>query len=1002
MKLLHYHENQKIVRMGTRKKRSYYVPASSFELAELSRDYSDRMISLNGDWAFSYHENDLTLPEKFYEEDFDESSFDTIPVPSVWQNFGYGSHNYINTRFPIPYDPPYVPFDNACAVYIRDFYLLSDEFDKHLVFEGVDSCHYVYVNGQFVGYAEGSHNTSEFDITKFVHEGKNRIAVLVYRYCDGTYLEDQDKLRMSGIFRDVYVLLRPKKRVEDFFIHEDFSKDFKTATLSVDLTVKGNVKPVLTLLDGDDVIAKTDSNETMTIKNVHLWNAEDPYLYTLVIETKDEVIVKEVGFRKIEIKDRVVYLNGKKIKFKGVNRHDSSPFNGYAVTMEEMIEDITMMKAHNFNAIRTSHYPNSPLFLELCDRIGMYVIDETDLEIHGPVNVFGGNDYDIFGMLADDETWYEAILDREESNVERDKNVTSVLIWSMGNECGYGINFEKASHWIKEKDPSRLCHYESAGNAKNYNVEKLSPAPLCDFHYTVRPDGKYDFDGLDLYSKMYPGLPEMREYVEKGDKPMILCEYTHAMGNGPGDAEDYWELIYKEDVLCGAFVWEWCDHSIYMGMTEDGRDKFYYGGDWNDKYNDDNFCMDGLVYPDRRPHTGLLELKNVLRPVRLVKSNGNVFTFKNMLDFTDLKDMISICYEIKTDGTIISSGEFNVSCKPHGTVKVVVTDEIPEDPKTTITFRYKNIDPMKADFMPDEMGVDQDIIPVYEEDIPVSFETPEVFENEEYIVIEGKKFRYTYSKRLGAFTDLVKNQVSYINKPMGINIFRAPIDNDRSVRLEWESLHYDDIRVRTKKVSVKEKDQMIVLKAELIVSAPTIAPILKVDATYTITDSGMISVVLKGEKDARMKFLPRFGLRLFMDEAFEQVSYYGYGPNESYIDKRRSSTLDRFNTTVTRLHENYLKPQENGSHYGTEDLVLTSSKGGQVKVTGIGFSFNASHYSQEELTRKKHSYEIEKSGYTILCIDEMSGVGSNSCGPELAKKYQVSEKPSVAFVLTFA
>ena len=1028
MALPRYHENLETLRVNTRAKRSYYIPASAAGLTELPRECSDRALFLSGeDWTFRYFENDLDFDEDFLAPDFtaDEEGFESIPVPSVWQNFGHDRHNYTNVRYPFPYDPPFVPEDNPCGLYLTDFELEDDDFEKHLVFEGVDSCHYVFVNGEFAGYAQASHNMSEFDITKLVRAGVNRLAVLVYKWSDGSYLEDQDKLRMSGIFRDVYILFRPKSRVEDFFVHESFTTGFRSAEITVELKTKGNVRPVVSLYDGEEIVdAAEGKNPVLKVKAPHLWSAEDPYLYRLVIETKGEVIEKLIGLRKIEVKDRAILINGQRIKFKGVNRHDSSPFNGYAVTIEEMVEDITMMKAHNFNAIRTSHYPNSPLFLEMCDQYGMYVIDESDVEIHGTVTMAGGrNGEESYSLLADDPDWYKPILDRIESNVERDKNAASVMIWSMGNEAGYGGNFERASHWIKDRDSSRLVHYEGALHGKTYKPELFEEenTPLFATKHYDRPDGKFDYDALDMYSRMYPTVDEMEEYAKEGDKPMILCEYTHAMGNGPGDAEDYWQTIYSHDCLVGAFVWEWCDHSIYMGTTPDGRDKFFYGGDWGDTLNDANFCMDGLVYPDRTPHNGLKELKNVLRPVRLVSVKGREFTFKNELDFTDLKDHVAIDYEVKRDGEILFTGSFEPEAKPHGRVKLEIEEAIPAEPRVSVIFRYRNIDPDREDFMPEIMGFDQALIPVKGAGAAAAAglmtaespekAAPEITADSEFITVTGKNFRFVYDTRKAQFTDIVKDNISYLAKPLSMNIWRAPTDNDRNIRREWEMMHYHETCCRVYEAGAEIKGGNAVLTADFAIVAVSMQPIVRVKAQYTISPCGELEIALKADRAPALPYLPRFGVRMFLDESFEDLSYYGYGPNESYIDKRRSSRLDRFESTVSAEHEDYIKPQENGSHYGCEELVLESTKGGVITVTATGagspddggsFSFNASHYTQEELTEKMHNFELEKSGYTVLCIDErQSGIGSNSCGPLPAEKYRLGKKLSMQVKLSF-
>ncbi|MBR6321241.1 MAG: beta-galactosidase [Lachnospiraceae bacterium] len=1022
MNLPHYHEDLKKLHVGTMNRRSYFVPASTRELAQYPREISDRAIFLSGDWAFSYHENDRTLPEGFYERDFDFDRFDVLPVPGCWQIYGYGRNNYTNVRYPIPFDPPYVPEDNPCGIYIREFELDDDRFDKHLVFEGVDSCYYVWVNGEFIGYSQVSHSPTEFDITKAVQPGPNRLAVLVYQWSDGTYLEDQDKLRMSGIFRDVYVLLRPKNRIEDFFLHQSFNKGFSRAALSIDMKVRGNVKITTTLYDaeGNEAAKAEDRNPVLKLRNPIFWNAENPYLYTLVIKGGNECIARKVGFRKIEADGDVVKLNGQPIKFKGVNRHDSSPENGYAVTFEEMVRDITMIKAHNFNAIRTSHYPNSPLLLELCDEIGLYVIDETDLEIHGGVELYGGSYTSSYNILADNPDFGAAIFDRVEANVERDKNVTSVLIWSLGNEAGYGGNFELASHFVKDRDTSRLCHYEGSIHG-GWAIDPENPITF-EYKRYRRETNELNFNALDLYSRMYPSLEELEDYAKNGieaehmkqmakinggfkrNVPMVLCEYTHAMGNGPGDPEDYWQIIYKYPRLCGAFVWEWCDHSVYMGKTPDGRDKYFYGGDWGDRHNDGNFCMDGLVYPDRTPHTGLLELKNVLRPVRLVSGKGQTFTFRNMLDFTDLAGRIGIAYEIRRDGETIGEGIFaDLSCKPGKTVSVTIPEEIPDDYRVSVLFRYLNLLTDCPDYLPDEMGFDQYLVPVMTVDVDIESEkAPKCIDLGSLLVIEGSCFRYEYDKTKAAFTKLVNNNVSYINAPMSLNIWRAPTDNDRAQRIEWEMAGYDRMTIRNYSTKVAEEDGLLVLTAKFGCAAVFLQKFLEVTARYEISDTGEIRMDIQGKKLPVLPFLPRFGVRLFLDNDFEQVEYVGYGPYESYIDKHRASFKDTFIDTVSEMHEDYLKPQENGSHFGCEELTLASAGGAKLHVFGESFSFNASHYSEEELTEKKHSFELQESGHTILCLDgEMCGIGSNSCGPVLQEKYRTTNEPRLSVVLAF-
>ncbi|MEG1442120.1 MAG: glycoside hydrolase family 2 TIM barrel-domain containing protein, partial [Oscillospiraceae bacterium] len=566
-----------------------------------------------------------------------------IKVPSNWEIEGYGQHQYLNNRYPIPYNPPFVPDDNPCGIY-RKFVEVHDFQNVYINFEGVDSCFYLLVNQKFVGYSQVSHNNSEFDISEYLIDGKNEITVIVLKWCDGTYLESQDKLRMSGIFRDVYLLKRPKNHVENFIISQEFSNDFSTATINVKTDKPVNYRILEINREGKGM---NEFSETIT--NPLLWNAETPNLYTLVLEYNGEVIVQKIGLRKIEIKKSVLYINDKKIKIKGVNRHDSSPYRGYAVNNADMLKDLCLMKQHNVNAIRTSHYPNSPVFYEMCNKYGFYLFDEADIESHGVGELCENAS---INHIANDKRFTKAILDRVESMVVRDINQPCVIAWSMGNESGFGENFEEALKWTKEYDTGRITHYESA---------------VCDL-------GDYvpDFKNLDVYSKMYEGYNDMEKYL-KGEfshetlgnkRPYIICEYSHAMGNGLGDLEDYQKVIYKYDNACGGFVWEWCDQGVYTGL-EKGREKFFYGGDFGEEMHDGVYCMDGIVTPNREITTKLLEFKNVMRPVRCYIGDGGIY-LENMMDFLNLKDYLYIEYEISKNGEILKTGILeNVDIKPH-------------------------------------------------------------------------------------------------------------------------------------------------------------------------------------------------------------------------------------------------------------------------------------------------------------------------------------------------
>ena len=632
-----YYEDLSVLHDNTMPARAYYMPASKRmdDLVE-HRELSDRMQLLNGTWKFQYFDSIYDMKDAFYEDGYSVEGFDEIKVPSVWQMAGYDTHQYTNIRYPFPFDPPYVPQDIPCGAYVHTFDYAKDAAapKAYLNFEGVDSCFYVWLNGTYVGYSQVSHMTSEFDVTDVLREGENRISVLVMKWCDGSYLEDQDKFRMSGIFRDVYLLKRPEKGIRDYRITTQLDSDIARINLTAAFYEPTEVRVKLEDKNGAVVsegVISESGESIFEIVDYTLWNTENPYLYTIILETEQEVIVDHIALRKIEIKNQVIYLNGQKIKFRGVNRHDSDPVTGFTISMEQIKTDLTQMKQHNFNAIRSSHYPNAPFFYEMCDRYGFMVIDEADIEAHGPFMLYrkADTDYNRFKRwnekIADDPVWEAAIVDRVKLMVERDKNRFCIVMWSMGNESAYGCNFEKALAWTKGFDPERITQYESA-RYRNYDVT-------------------YDYGNLDLYSRMYPALTEIEEYLEKdGSKPFLLVEYCHSMGNGPGDFEDYFQMIQAEDKMCGGFVWEWCDHAIAHGVAENGKTIYAYGGDHGEVIHDGNFCMDGLVYPDRRIHTGLLEYKNVYRPARVVSNDAasGELVLHNYMDFDDLKDYVEI------------------------------------------------------------------------------------------------------------------------------------------------------------------------------------------------------------------------------------------------------------------------------------------------------------------------------------------------------------------------
>ena len=1001
-----YYEDLHTSHVGCTPNRAYYIPASvrMDDLAE-HRESSDRFQLLNGDWKFCYCESIHDLREAFYEKDYDASSWGTIPVPGVWQNFGYDSHQYTNVRYPFPADPPYVPCDNPCGAYLHEFDYITDEKAPRafLNFEGVDSCFYVWLNGEFLGYSQVSHSTSEFDVSGKVRNGRNRLAVLVLKWCDGSYLEDQDKFRTTGIFRDVYILKRSANCVRDYFVTTHITGD--AAEVKVRFAYDGKYSnTAFSVLDGDKLLCSAEPEPLcdeaynyqarLEIKEPILWNPEQPYLYTLLIETENEVITESVGLREIHIENNQVFLNGRPIKFRGVNRHDSDPVTGPVISVEHMKRDLAIIKEHNFNAIRTSHYPNAPMFYQLCDRYGFMVIDEADHESHGAQELYLGENISWEEraehwneLFADNPDYIEATVDRAQRCIHRDKNRPCVLVWSMGNESAYGCCFEAALTWTKSFDPDRLSHYESA----QYHSHKR----------------KYDFSNIDLYSDMYSSLERLQNYVDsEPDKPFLLCEYAHAMGNGPGDLEDYWQFIQAHDEMCGGFVWEFCDHAVFAGHAANGKPKYLYGGDHGEYPHDGNFCVDGLVYPDRRPHTGLLEYKNIHRPARITAfdQDSGRLCLHNYMDFVALCDYVDASWELSCDGHMVSNGLLDVpAIPPHADGSAIIEAAVPETGRCFLRVKYflKN----ETELLPKDFELGYDEIALENADgrnrkalslwqgkrtagSPLSLE-----ESERYITVNSANFSYVYDKFRGSFKDMSFNDTAILESPMELNIWRAPTDNDRKLKLRWMAAYYDRVVTRAYSTSSVQSGDGFTIHSALSVSAASVQRIMDVEIDWTVSACGAVTAKISVKRNMKFPELPRFGLRLFVPGDFENVTYYGLGPMENYVDKRGSAYHGLFENTVTGLHEDYIRPQENGAR-GDCDYVCLENRIVRLNVTGPEpFSFNASHYTQEELTAKAHNFELEESGCTVLCLDyRQNGIGSNSCGPELLDKYRFDDE----------
>ncbi len=972
-----YHQSTETLHIGCEKPRAYFVPfPCGCASKNAERGESTFFKSLCGEWNFKFFKsvNDVC--------DLSTEGSDKLTVPMSWQmalGRGYDVPNYTNVNYPIPYDPPFVPDENPCGLYSRKFTVPAAMAGKkiYLNFEGVDSAFYVWVNDEFAAYSQVSHMTSEIDVTSLVHAGENEIKVLVLKWSDGTYLEDQDMWRMSGIFREVYLLFRDETHIRDIFVHCDLDDSFTDAdfTVDVDVTGKATVEWTLDCPCGETIFSgKCDVDESgkivvPTIKNAKLWSDEEPNLYNLTLHCGNEYITLPIGARRVEIKDGCVVINGKKVKAKGVNRHDSHHLLGHATPVEHMVRDIMIMKAHNVNMVRTSHYPNDPRFTALCDKYGIYVCDETDLETHGARPWYA---------LSRSPEWEGEYVDRVQRMVERDKNHPCVIFWSLGNESGWGQNHVAMHTWIKSRDTSRIVHYEGA----NYDYN----------------DGKYLRDVTDIESRMYPSPTWCDNYCKapERDEPLFLCEYSHAMGNGPGDLRDYWEVIEANDNFFGGCVWEFIDHSVAIG-DKYGDPSFTYGGDFGDHPNDGNFCVDGLVYPDRRVHTGLEELKQAIMPVAVREVKPGTVAIKSRRYFKSLSD-ISMAWTVKVDGKAVKSGvhpNLDIAPEAEEVFEIVPENELPAHGTVTLDLSFRQNKPTEWADVGYEVGFAQFIYERAEKIKAAPALYPvELCENrEEYTVTVGETV-YKISKFSGMITDICDNGEHLITKPVVPQIWRAPTDNDRNVQWDWRnsSIHNAKVKCYSTEVVKADENEAVILSKISLAAAPN-EVVLRADITYTVKYGMGIKIACDVKWNVQKKHYPRFGMRLTMPEGAEQMRYFGYGPNESYVDKRLASKRGEYKSTVTENYEPYVFPQENSSHWGCRWAdVHTVAGHGFLFTSCEPFSFNASHFSPEQLTETRHHYELKREPETTVMLDmRMDGIGSNSCGPELAEKYRFNE-----------
>lgn len=935
---MRFYEDLTRLSAGRMAPRSYYVPEGEAEYR-----------LLNGDWQFKYFENGdaATEPE----------CWDTIPVPSCWQMQGYDNPNYTNVCYPYPFDPPYIPDINPCGWYRRTFTVTDTEKQHYLVLEGVSSCARVYVNGAQVGFTQGSRLQAEFDLTPYVTAGENTLLIQVWKWCAGSYLEDQDQFRCNGIFRDVYLLSRPKGHLHDLSITAVDNAAFRI-TADVPMTVK--------VTDGLLPIGEgTGTDVTVPVANPILWNAEKPHLYDIEIQCAGEVIRRKAGLRSIAVSDkRQVLINGQPVKFRGVNHHDTSPTGGWTMTDAELYRDLQLIKSLNMNTVRTSHYPPSPKFLDWCDELGLYVVLETDLEAHGSIHRFPWQEGGFFnhqeGSLTNLPEWEDAFVERMVRAVERDKNHPSIIFWSLGNESDFGDNHRAMLRWLHSRDDDRLTHYEGASAANIYE--------------------------LDVYSRMYPSLEEIERLAREGTEgePVFLCEYSHSMGNGPGDVWQYWERILAHDSLVGGCIWEWTDHTVIV----DGVPK--YGGDFPDeKTHSGNFCCDGMTFHDRSFKAGTMEIAATYSPFRFTYEDGKI-TVKNWYAFTNLNEK-RLQYTLAVDGKILERETVVLDCAPYETAVITPKAAFPARCTLGCTVTVALYEPEG----------DEPFAQLQQEvDVPMGSWVPnkpsrfpaQLTEDEFHIYAKGDRFTYAFSKQHGMFDSLVIDGHERLAGPISLTAYRAIIDNEMFCYKNWKydtQFNAENMdRAFTKVYDVKVAGHRIEAKCSL--AGVSRVPMIRYTLTIDVYNDGSMDWTVDAEVRDWAAWIPRFGFEIPLAQKDLPFRYFGRGPLENYSDLRHHAQLDWFDSTAAAEYVPYILPQEHGNHTGVRSLTID---GLTFEATQNAFEANVSQYTVLQLDRATHQDEIGPSGGTHLRIDyRNSGVGSQSCGPELAPEHRITEK----------
>lgn len=976
MNFKQYHKNLETLHIGAEKPRAYFIPYDNLESAlSGNRDNSYYLTNLCGEWNFKYYKSFEDIDEIFYSENCDVSNLDKVKVPGCFQLYdldGIDKPLYSNLKYPFPTDPPHIPEDNPCGFYIRDIDITAEmlERDNIITFEGVASCFYLWINGKFVGYSQVSHCTSEFKINDYIHEGSNRVSVLVVKWCDGSYLEDQDCFRLSGIFREVYILSRSKTRLEDIFIKQSFSEDFSKCTLNIDCTLTGESNILYGLASPDgNIVSQGESDNTafeIEIENPILWNDETPYVYHLFITVDDEIIPFQLALKKAEIKDKKFLINGKAVKLCGINRHDSSAENGYAVTLDEMKRDLFVLKRANVNAIRTSHYPNDPRFYDIAEALGFYFIDEADIETHGMgFNTDSDWDWTRWSMLSTVPEWREAYVDRAARLFERDKNHGSIIMWSLGNESGCGLNHRAMREYIKSRDENAIIHYE------NSHLE-----------FKAVPEGECFADISDVESRMYAGVDYIEKYLntDEYNKPFYMCEYVCSMSTG--DVHDFWELVDKYDNFCGGCIWELTDHAINL-PDENGNARYYYGGDFGDFPNDGVCCVDGLVFPDRSPRPGYYDMKKVYEPFRAHLENGTL-TVKSVRYFKSLSDL-SLKWKLTSNNKVLAEGEIeklDIAPQSEAAFKLFDADKYDLCGDCFLTASVcRNTDSPWAEkgyeigFMQFELDSKKCVKDTKENAL-------EFTQTDRYATVVCGENEYIFDKPYGRISSVKRNGKELLAAPFKFKMWHAPTYNGGSVG-QWRANHLDHVSQKTYSTEVESSPENVIITTAIALGGPSNPPILKGKVIYTFTRDGSVTIDFSGDIRENAPILPRLGIEITMTEENEDIVYFGLGDMETYPDRYKAARYGEWELTVTDNFVHYVKPQENSSHFKTRralvgkkgDIGLYAECAGETK----DFSFNASHISAEQLTAVTHDFDLKNEHVTYFNLDgRFNAISENS------------------------